>query len=88
MTLAELHQQKDLQALYVDPRFIALTLYLRSNRPRITSADPHIVIKDGGRLEGWLECLEKMEEASIPPQLRGNVERPIPYAKPHPENNS
>lgn len=88
MNLTDLHSTKDFTGLFQDPRFIMLTLYLRSQRPNVGAGDAHQIIVDGGKLEGWLSCIEKMEGAAMPPGSITSNSRPIPYARSHPENNS
>lgn len=79
MTLIELHQIPDFTELFVDPRFVGLMMYLQVNRPRANSAEPHGMIRDSGRLEAYLEILEKMQEVKRLPEGRPNIPRPAPY---------
>lgn len=63
----QLFQIEKFTELFTDPRFVALMMYLRKQRPRANQKEPHGMIQDSGRIDAYLDLLDKIEEAKTPP---------------------
>lgn len=79
MSIAQLHDIPNFTELFTDPRFIGLLMYLRKNRPKATQREAHGIIQDCGRIDAYLDLIDKMEEAQRLPEARAQMEPRIPY---------
>lgn len=84
MTIHQLHAIKDFEGLFTDERFQALLIYLRKRRPQLEEGDPHNVILNSGRMQGWLECLEEADKAAQLPAQHSDTKLPVPYSTSRP----
>lgn len=68
MTKAHLQNDPHFVELFKDPRFMGAILYLRKNiGPKNQSAaGPDQLIHKGGKIEGWLECVDALENLQFP----------------------
>lgn len=78
----QLFQIEKFTELFTDPRFVALMMYLRKQRPRANQKEPHGMIQDSGRIDAYLDLLDKIEEAKIPPNKNPGVQPAANYATP------
>lgn len=93
MNRSQLHSlqgpnKEPFEALYADPRFVGLLMYLRKKGPRAKSTEPHGMIQDSGRMDLFLELMELIDDAQFPPAPQIESSRPVAYSAPrHSENN-
>jgi hypothetical protein len=68
MNKSHLHNMPDFPALFTDARFIGAVMYLRKHiSPKSSPAQgPDQLIHKGGRIEGWLECIDALEALAYP----------------------
>jgi hypothetical protein len=68
MTKAHLHNDPKFKELFADPRFMGAILYLRKNigPKHQAAAGPDQLIHKGGKIEGWLECVDALENLQFP----------------------
>jgi hypothetical protein len=71
---------KDFASLATDRRFAALMVYLRSQRPRANGGDAHQMIQDSGRLDQYLDFLDQINAAFIPPSEQKDIPKFAPYS--------
>jgi hypothetical protein len=79
MTHAQLHQLKDFTGLFADERFVCLLMHLQETPPRAKNTEPHGMIQDSGRMDGYLETLDRIRALQKAPQLTGAVSRTPSY---------
>jgi len=88
MTPQQLHSIPEFTTLYGNPAFNALLIYLKRNRPHIRQGEPHDLILQAGRMDGWLDCVDTIEQLREAPRAVSETKKPVAYAAPrHPENN-
>lgn len=80
----QLFQIEKFTELFTDARFVALMMYLRKQRPRAFQKEPHGMIQDSGRIDAYLDLLDKIEEAKIPPNKTPIVQPAPNYSNPAP----
>lgn len=80
MTKLQLHGTDNFSSLATDPRFAALMVYLRSQRPKATGREAHHMIQDSGRLEQYLELLDTINDAFNPPTEGRELQKFAPYS--------
>jgi len=76
MTHLQLHQIDNFTDLFSDSRFAGLLLYLEKQRPRLTQKEPHGMIQDSGRLDAYLDLLDKIRAVQRPPTASEPIVRP------------
>lgn len=86
-THQQLHTIEGFSDLVRDPRFVMLMSVARQQRPKPHGAEAHNLIFDSGRLDGYLDCLDRLNELLNPPVEQKDFTAPPRYTPiSHPEN--
>jgi len=88
MTLhQQLHTIENFADLAKDQRFAMLVSVARQMRPRAKGIEAHNLIHEAGKLEGYLDAFDKINELLSAPAEPKDFTRPAPYTQlSHPEN--
>ena len=79
MTQKQLHSIEKFSELQTDSRFVGLLMYLRKNRPRASQKELHGMIQDSGRVDAYLELIDKIEDVFRAPQMEQEAVAAPPY---------
>lgn len=69
MNLHDLHNIKDFAGIFVDPRFIALSSYMREHVGKSAfdgQSHAEAMIYRGAHKEGWLDSINEMPKLATP----------------------
>lgn len=80
MTKQELHMTPDFVSLQTDQRFVALLMYLRTNRPKAKGGEAHQMIQDSGRLDEYLDMVDRITTAFTAPSEKPEQKTFAPYS--------